>query len=168
MTLLSALRICILNVALIEGQRSCGRRTVLSASRRGEACPFEMAIPEKGQGAAYQTRHAALLCLSERRGCGRMPRRARPQKQKPQRGFRCGFYGPDTRQLLLPLLPFGPDGVGSAAAVRLGKCFTWKGGGCQCPTACAICPVPAASRPGMAAALLMSRSSMLSLRPPFS
>ena len=29
-----------------------------------------------------------------------------------------GFQGSDTRQQLLPLLPFGPDGVGSAAAAR--------------------------------------------------
>ncbi len=87
---------------------------------------------------------------------------------KTATGYRCGFYGPDTRQLLLPLLPFGPDGVGSAAAVRLGKCFTWKAGGCQCLMVCTVCPGCGGSRPGMAAALLMSRSSMLSLRPPFS
>ena len=87
---------------------------------------------------------------------------------KTATGYRCGFYGPDTRQLLLPLLPFGPDGVGSAAAVRLGKCFTWKAGGCQCLRAYVAILAGDGSRPGMAAALFMRRSSILSLRPPFS
>ena len=50
------------------------------------------------------------------------------QRKKPQRYTVAVFCGPDTRQRLLPLLPFGPDGVGSAAAVRLGKRLTRKGG----------------------------------------
>ena len=49
-------------------------------------------------------------------------------QKKPQRGTVAVFCGPDTRQRLLPLLPFGPDGVGSAAAVRLGKTLTRKEG----------------------------------------
>ena len=76
----------------------------------------------------------------------------RRQIEKPQRDFRCGFCGPDTRQRLLPLLPFGPDGVGSVAAVRLGKCFTCKEVGCQCPasnsraaTGHCYCKLPARS-----------------------
>lgn len=55
------------------------------------------------------------------------------QIERPQRNFRCGLCRPDTRQRLLPLLPFGPDGVGSVAAVRLDKGFTCKEVGCQCP-----------------------------------
>lgn len=107
-------------------------------------------------------------------------------------GFRCGFYRPDTRQRLLPLLPFGPDGVGSVAAARPGTCFTCKDAGCQCPACVApfarsvavlffrqssdnVNPFyPAApilvfsrfSRPGRAVALLNILSIMLSLRPP--
>ena len=50
------------------------------------------------------------------------------RRKKPQRYTVAVFCGPDTRQRLLPLLPFGPDGVGSAAAVRLGKRLTRKGG----------------------------------------
>ena len=50
------------------------------------------------------------------------------ERKKPQRGTVAVFCGPDTRQRLLPLLPFGPDGVGSAAAVRLGKRLTRKEG----------------------------------------
>lgn len=50
------------------------------------------------------------------------------ETQEAATANRCGFCGPDTRQLLLPLLPFGPDGVGSAAAVRLGHIFTRKVG----------------------------------------
>lgn len=49
-------------------------------------------------------------------------------RKKPQRATVAVFCGPDTRQRLLPLLPFGPDGVGSAAAVRLGKTLTRKEG----------------------------------------
>ena len=50
------------------------------------------------------------------------------ERKKPQRVTVAVFCGPDTRQRLLPLLPFGPDGVGSAAAVRLGKTLTRKEG----------------------------------------
>ena len=113
-------------------------------------------------------------------------------RKKPQRATVAVFCGPDTRQRLLPLLPFGPDGVGSDAAARPAKCFTCKDVGCQCPASVvpfarsavvslfrqssdkAILFYPAApmrafslsSRPGRAVALLNILSIMLSLRPP--
>ena len=64
-----------------------------------------------------------------------------------------GFCGPDTRQRLLPLLSFEPDGVGSAAAVRLEGKLAVKGGCCQAPI------------PSRRPALLRMRSMASSFRP---
>ena len=88
---------------------------------------------------------------------------------------RCGFQGPDTRQRLLPLLPFGPDGVGSAAAARPGPALYGKGAACQWPAAterggtawtgaAASCPWPGPKR---AAALVSRRSIPSASRPAF-
>ena len=51
--------------------------------------------------------------------------------ERKKRSIYCVFCGPDTRQQLLPLLSFEPDGVGSAVAIRLALRLTRNEKACQ-------------------------------------
>ena len=51
--------------------------------------------------------------------------------ERKKRSRYCVFCGPDTRQHLLPLLSFEPDGVGSAVAIRLALRLTRNEKACQ-------------------------------------
>ena len=69
------------------------------------------------------TPHGATGMLPEgvrsEKGPGRaLPYRGREEVTKKGRKRVAPFWEPDTRQQPLPLLPFGPGGVGGATAVR--------------------------------------------------
>ena len=86
-----------------------------------------------------------------RRGPRLLPQGPLPGIRIKQKGAESSapFWEPDTRQQPLPLLPFGPGGVGGATAVRFPVClrsddyYSWGRGRCQ-PAG----KRPAASRTG--------------------
>ncbi len=96
--------------------------------------------------------------MAERQGRGTVCLEEFLEKKKATNLATRGFEEPDTRQQLLPLLSFEPDGVGSAVAVRLlhqereyrEKAFSlstsdiglfWESACCEVEQLCRICTV---------------------------
>ena len=73
-------------------------------------------IPKSGQ--SVDQAHGRVPCCFKKGTCTRRGLR----KQEGRRHEPAPFWEPDTRQQPLPLLPFGPGGVGGATAARFPMC----------------------------------------------